>query len=428
MARAKPRIFLGLVEVAGYYGNLARGLRELGLEADFVSFTENKFAYPGASDIGPGLQSIRRLRGRLADSAQPLSRRLACYGFGYLVLVLIYFLWAAVRYDVFIFGFRTHFLPGMLDLPLLRLCGKRIIFVFHGSDSRPPYLSGNYFEASPQTLLRLTRRMRREIGCINRYAQHIVDHPPTTHFHRRPVVRWLAMGIPFSAPQIEARPAAVAAGRSLVAVHAPSRPREKGSQTIRAAVQALQLAGAPLELVELINRPNREVLETLAGCDFVIDELYSDTAMAGLATEAAWFGRPSVVGGYEIQDLLDAMALDEVPPAQVVRPERLREGIQSLMAELQRGRDPGRQAQAFVRGRWTPVEVARRYLRLITDGPPAEWLWDPAQTSFVHGWGLHAEQRDELLRRYVRACGSSALGLTDKPALERKLLEIAGAG
>ena len=40
------------------------------------------------------------------------------------------------------------------------------------------------------------------------------------------------------------------------------------------------------------------ILAELARCDFVIDQLYSDYPLPGLATEAAWFGKPTVVGGY----------------------------------------------------------------------------------------------------------------------------------
>jgi len=45
--------------------------------------------------------------------------------------------------------------------------------------------------------------------------------------------------------------------------------------------------------------PNHAVLEELGKCDFVIDQAFADYGMAGFATEAAWFGKTAVVGGYQ---------------------------------------------------------------------------------------------------------------------------------
>ena len=47
-------------------------------------------------------------------------------------------------------------------------------------------------------------------------------------------------------------------------------------------------------------QPNSVVLEQLARCDFIIDQLYADFPMPGFATEAAWFGKPAVTAGYAL--------------------------------------------------------------------------------------------------------------------------------
>ncbi len=81
-------------------------------------------------------------------------------------------------------------------------------------------------------------------------------------------------------------------------LHAPSHPRAKGTDRIRLAVESLRSKGYEIEYTELTNAANAEVLAHLHECDFVIDQLYSDTPMATFAAEAADVGRPSVVGGY----------------------------------------------------------------------------------------------------------------------------------
>ena len=39
------RVFIGLTEVAGYFGNLAKGLRELGIETTLVDLYSHPFEY-----------------------------------------------------------------------------------------------------------------------------------------------------------------------------------------------------------------------------------------------------------------------------------------------------------------------------------------------------------------------------------------------
>lgn len=271
---------MGLTEIAGYYTNLRSGFRALGHEADFISFSHHPFAYTPGDVRGPCLATIRRLRSVLTKRTAlriPVVLGLApVYG----VLVALYFLWALVHYQVFIYGARSHMLPWMLDLPLLRLFGRKVICIFHGSDSRPPYLNGASTKKSLETVYRETRRAKFEIAMINRFAHYIIDHPPTSQFHTRPVIQWLAIGIPFSAPQPAAAGTDAGNDRTVRILHAPSRPEEKGSHLIKSVVSTLQASGLALELVTIVNRPNREVLAALADCDFVIDELYSDTTMA----------------------------------------------------------------------------------------------------------------------------------------------------
>ena len=107
--------------------------------------------------------------------------------------------WAIVTRDVFIFGFASTFF-GYLELPLLKLFGRRVVFVFHGSDSRPPYLNGAGATASPQAdphaLVQSTRQVKKRVRKIDRWADVVVDNPLSAHFHERLIVSFLAIGIP----------------------------------------------------------------------------------------------------------------------------------------------------------------------------------------------------------------------------------------
>ena len=41
------RIFIGLMETAGYYGNLKKGFREIGIECTFIDLSFHSFQYGG---------------------------------------------------------------------------------------------------------------------------------------------------------------------------------------------------------------------------------------------------------------------------------------------------------------------------------------------------------------------------------------------
>lgn len=416
------RIFLGLTEIAGYYSNLRDGFRALGYTADFIPFSVHPYAYAKADGQGWLIRTIRALNEKLPELSQWYWPGNILYVIGYAVLSGLFFCWALFRYDVFILGARSHFLPGMIDLPLLRLCGKRIVCVFHGSDSRPPYLNGIHAQKSPRDLLRQTRRVKREVDRINRYANHIIDHPPTSHFHRRPVIKWLSMGIPFSAIELETSTRGPEKKTTVQIVHAPSRPREKGSDRILEAVAKLKAEGLPLQLTTLVDKPNQEVLAALANCDFVVDELYSDTTMAGLATEAAWFGKPSIVGGYEINELRQCTDKSELPPAHVTAPEEVATAIRTLAMDTPYRISLGASARDFVRNRWSPTNVARRYIKLVEEGPSQTWLWHPHQNKFIHGWGLPKNEGRNLLVGYLDHYGPEGLCLPDKPELAAILI------
>ena len=102
-----------------------------------------------------------------------------------------------------------------LHVPLLRRLGKRMVFVFNGSDARPPYINGARMapdRAMPTAdCLAMTHRMKTSIAKIERHADAIVAQPAFSHFFERPVVngvkqcptRWLegAGGGPTARPR-----------------------------------------------------------------------------------------------------------------------------------------------------------------------------------------------------------------------------------
>ena len=98
-------------------------------------------------------------------------------------------------------------------------------------------------------------------------------------------------------------PAVLNEQRLIRILHSPSSPEVKGTYLIRQAINALKAKGYPIDYVEIMGKPNTVVIAELEKCDFIVDQLYSDTPMSGFATEAAFFGKTAVVGGYGWQEV-----------------------------------------------------------------------------------------------------------------------------
>jgi hypothetical protein len=419
--RAGPaRVFLGLTEIAGYYRSLGRGLRVLGVESDVITLYPHVSGYDVEEDLAPDARAmvarVRRILPHRPDGRRPVAVAKELLVRGWLLI------WAARRYDTFVFGFRNTFLAGW-DLPLLRLMGKQVICVFHGSDSRPPYIDRQNGEGLDGAgMVRWVRRRSRLVRRLERWSDQVVVGGLTTQLHRRRLVCFQALGAPVPLAAVDRPPRAV--GAPVRVVHAPSHLATKGTLVIRRVIDELQAEGLLIDYRELVGRPNREVLAELAEADLLVDQLYSDTFLGGLGAEAAAVGCPSVVGGYELDLLAELVAAEAKPPGYYCRPDALAATIRAALEDDPGRRSTGLAAMAFVRQEWSPEAVAARFLRVLARDEPEAWLVDPARLSAHLGCGVDRATAAAWVRATVDAGGPSGLGVDDKPTLRAALVAM----
>lgn len=422
-----PRILLCPVEVAGYYTGIEAGLRELGIDAMMIDLDGNPFAYGTAPAALPAVARLARrvrARHRAAPSSGILSVwwRAARAATSALVLA-----WAIIRFDVFVFAFGTSII-GLRELPLLRRLGKRMVFVFHGTDARPPYINGVRMgpdrSMSITDCLAMTRQMKDSIRQIERYADAIIAQPAFSHFFERPVVNFFTIGVP-SRDNVGAIRSYGDAHGTIRILHSPSDPAVKGSDHIREVIEQLQSEGLDVELTELRGVPNEVVLREIAACDFVVDQIYSDAPMVGFATEAAVAGKPAIVGGYAWPENHRIFGPGAMPPVEECTPDTLADATRHLATNREHREALGARARSFVTHNWSRTAIAGRLLEVVAGSLPAEWLFDPRELRYVEGCGLSRERARASVAAVVAAGGPAALCVSDKPKLEKLFLAFA---
>lgn len=410
-----PTVFLGPLEISGYYGNLERGFTEIGVRARLVTLHPNPFGFeqPQPNPWPARLVSRAVLMHRKA--AAPV--RLITGGL-YLLACVLVLLWSLPRFNSYVFTWGMSLLPWNLDVPLLRLLGKRVIVVLgHGSEARPPYMSTPPPGSPPfagQMLRRLaaeTDRTARKVRRIERWATWVIGLPVTGQFFTRPFANFYALGIPTPQPA-DGAPKTSVDGldvAEIVVVHVPSKPEVKGSAFIRECMDTIVARYPHVRYVELTGRPHAEILQAIRGATFVVDQLWSDIPMAIVGTEAAALGKATVIGGYAWGYWKRFLAAEDWPPTVTTLPEDLLATLESCIADVGGMAELGAQARQFVATRWSPVAVARNYLRILAGDIPDDWLIAPSDITYGYGCGVSREHVDVMVKGLADRYGTHSL-------------------
>ncbi len=412
------KVFIGLDEIAGYYSNLKKGFDQIGVKSVFVTLNNHPFQY-SPDQLDACGRMIKHVTQRLTTS--PPSHSISRIVWTCLMRLAI--LWASLKYDAFIFaaGFVVW---GPRALAILGLLHKKVICVFHGSEVRPSYINYKGLRMTPEEIISQTRERKEWFRSIERYADAVIVLPTTSQLWERRLIHFLIIGLPYRFEETLATQNP-SGNRAVRILHSPSVPEAKGTLQIRKAIRSLQERGRAIDYAEISGKPNAAVLEELVKCDFVVDQVYSDIPMAGFAMEAAFFGKPAVVGGYGQAVTRMTVPAHLIPPSYFCHPDEVESAIEKLIVDETFRLELGGRAREFVRANWSADKVAERYLQIIRGNIPEDWLFDPKQIAYVHGAGLSECDAKALIRSVIEVGGKEALQVSDKPELERRLVEFA---
>lgn len=432
--KIKPKILIAPVEIAGYYKNLCDGFNAIGQPYDFLSYAPHKFGYGGETKRQFFLIISNDIHNKyLADKKYPRIAKSILFRV-YLLLNLMHVFWTYYQimiYDSFIFTFGLTLFEDHRDVLLIKKLGKKIICqVGHGSEARPAYIDGSMHadggELNDVGFLTIeTKKTYLNIKFLEQHADIIICAPYSSQFLRSKFVNSFALGIPMGIIEDTTDTNYIERSSQVIRIlHSPSHKRAKGTPIILDAITNLKLKGHAIDFVTVSGRPHKEVLAELKFCDFVIDQVYSDTPMAGFAAEAAFFGKPTLVAGYGLVELKKHIADDMWPPSMICHPEDLEQAIEELIMNKVLREQLGHDSKEFIKTKWSNSAVATRFLSLINDEIPDDWWLDPNDVTYIHGAGQSIEQTRQIVIELVKTYGVSALKLSDRPLLKAEILEL----
>ena len=316
-----------------------------------------------------------------------------------------------------------------IDYYLLRLFGKRVVHMYVGTASRPRYLSAyakkaldsnegiaNKFTAK---LIKRTRRQQARVRATSRAANYVIENPLCGHFQTRPFVNYFKVGMPIRMIGESPETQTETTTRKTRILHCPSRPEIKGTRRILGTLTPEVLERLNAELIVLTGVPHSHVLEEIQKSDFIIDQLYSDSPLAGFAAEAASHHRVPVVGGYGWEDVRQNLDNEDIPPAMLCKPKDLLSAVEELCNDTLKRRQLASRLNKFLsQGAWSGQAFASKLGRVLNNDVPDSWLVDPQTIRYKHGVGLSEDDTKGIIQKMTDLAGIGALQLRDKPELE----------
>ena len=272
-----PRILRAPVPIISVH-YAARADRLQGYESETLVYRTYRISVPGHFD-----RDLTRL------TRVPLLGQLVPYGA---------FLWSLPRYDLYVFFFDGGLLgetpSWRLELPLLRLAGKRVVLHPYGGDarlvSRTRARGGwhAYSEIEPGREDRDEDDVAERVRALSRRADAVLGSADLVEDLPR------VDGIfPFPIDVDEWPPVPVEESDVVRVLHAPNHPEYKGTHHVRAAVERLREEGEPVELVLVQGLPLDEARRLYERAHVAVDQLLIG-AYAQFAIECMALGRPVV--------------------------------------------------------------------------------------------------------------------------------------
>jgi Glycosyl transferases group 1 len=327
---------------------LSRAERDLGFHSDVLVLERHPFGYEADVDLQLG---------RWPQAPATIKRA-------------VWALRALRAYDVFHFNFGQTIYQRLdrrgrlhTELPRLKRMGKKILVTFQGDDVRPPE-ANPWADYTEEGLALQERWQQRRREALLHFADRVFFLNPDLR-------RWLP-GAEFRAysnvdPRT-IRPSPLPEREEMVVAHASSDRKQKGTERIIAAVDALRAEGLPISLALIEGVSREKALEITREADLAVDQVNLGW-YGGYSVEAMSLGRP-VLSYIREEDQGDNPWGDELPIIRTTR-ETLRYDLRALLRDRERMRKAAAEGRSFVERRHDPRQIACHNLEGLVPIPGA---------------------------------------------------------
>lgn len=424
----KRKIFLGVQEISGIMERLNNAFHEMGIKSDFYCMDKYGFALREESQNNIKIFKKYQIHTEKRIKAIKEYERNWWY-FLQMWDILHIFFYVLFRYDsfIYIFGhgmfFYNKYLSKIEELEffILKIFQKKMIMWLCGSDSRAPYcdvyLHVNFDRV--EKIYNATQKRSKRIKMLEKYMT-LIDYTASSHFHTKPYLIFNCIGVPVDDKE---RVNNIRKNNLTTILHAPSNQKGKGTEIIRSILKEIREDGYEFEYIEVSGLPHNIVLEKIAMSDIVIDQMYSDTPMAGFATEAAINGIPVIVGGY-YADMCNTMIPEPIAPTIYCRPDKLKEKIIYLLEHEEERKRVGFEEKEYVESFCLSSIVAEKFLKIFEDSYPEEWIMQPNNNDYIWGCGVDKSLVTDSVIKLIDHYGPDALCLDKNSILYEKYIQL----
>jgi hypothetical protein len=132
-----------------------------------------------------------------------------------------------------------------------------------------------------------------------------------------------------------------------------------------------------------------------------------------------------VVGSYYEKEIKNDYNEQKLPPSAFVHPNDIEKTIEELIIDKEKRKKLGEEAFLFVQNNWSSSSVAKRYIKLINNDYPNEWIYNPNNIKYLYGCGLSEQQLLKNLKKFSKGKkGLNVFFLKDKPLINDEYFKI----
>jgi len=330
-------------DVGGQAWTVSRAERRLGYKSDHMVFSGSYINYPVDCNLG-------------------FKKRISFKNF---LKAAVFLSQAVKKYDIFHFYYAKSILPLYLDLPILKVFGKKIFFTFQGSDIRRRGYFLKHFKTdiykdcggiTHKKFFDFFRLLRLKIAVF--FANKTFVLNPDLKF-----ISPSSEMMPYGNVDLdEWLPVESEKGnKPLIILHAPTNRAIKGTKYLIEAISKLKKEGYLVNLKLLEGVRHGQMREFCRDADVVVDQLLIGW-YGGFAVETMALGKPVVC--YLNEDLFCFVPWAKDIPIVNANAINLYDKLKWLIKNPEERKKIGKMGREFVEKWHNPVMIAEKLINL----------------------------------------------------------------